>query len=300
MDPLLILLLAGAAAFVIGTQQAVASLQPATPDPTLPYLPTPDPGIPTDPNTGAPIASDTGSPSPDPFADPLGWLDSLGMPVTPGNPTDPLLPQPAGPIVTGDPNLLPPPLVQTPTPGCGPDNPELCIPFTPAGGNQVTAAGGAWLPGDPHTYDNQIVYVCSNLGMDDVLAPYVLKAILQRETNFNPKARGDHATCLQVDPNALGSCGPYRGDGFFTGYASIGIAQVNRVAHADLAANYDLRDPNQCIYAAGVVLLGHYNPMDWRGSIKAYNGSGPSADQYAAAVLAQAQLSARSAGIAGV
>lgn len=210
-------------------------------------------------------------PVPDPWpVDPSGPPDMGNLVPIPGDPLTPILPVPSLPA-----GLDPVPIPGTPN-----------LPTTPTE-----------LAGEPHFYDNEIAYATQAVGFTDPFAPYAVKAIIAKESGWNPIARGDHKTCIAIDPNAVGCCGPYMGDGYFTGYASVGLMQVNRCAHPDLATEYDLRDANQNIYAGCVVLLGVYQAGDWIGTLARYNGSGPEADAYAASVLPVAQSLAAQDGV---
>lgn len=106
------------------------------------------------------------------------------------------------------------------------------------------------LPGGHNEWDNQIRYVCGLYGMTDSLAPLYLKATIQVESagTWNPRVRGD-----------AGPCGPYRGDGYYDGWCSIGLMQVHRPSHPGLAASYDLRDGDQNLLAGGQVLAGAFH-----------------------------------------
>jgi hypothetical protein len=134
------------------------------------------------------------------------------------------------------------------------------------------------LPGGHNEWDNQIVYMAGLYGLSDPTAPLLVKAIIAHESAWNERARGDFYTAIAVRANP----GAYRGEAFFAGYCSIGLMQVNRCAHPQLAAQYDLRDGNQAILAGGQILAGAYQAWwpDYRSVLARYNGSGPMAVAY--------------------
>ncbi len=133
--------------------------------------------------------------------------------------------------------------------------------------------GATTIAGEPHDWDNQIVFAAMTYGMSrDAPAEYLLiKAIIQNESNFTELARGDAASCRDL---AQPCCQNYKGDPYFAGYASIGLMQVNRCAHLELADRYDLRDGNQNILAGVELLRVGYDAYwpDWRRVLAAYNG----------------------------
>ncbi len=124
----------------------------------------------------------------------------------------------------------------------------------------------AALPGRHNEWDNQVRYACSRFGMTDPLALIFVKAVIQQESGWAVRARGDYdaARCPE----------PYRGDPFYAGYCAIGLMQVHRYWHPDLASAGDLREPNWNIVAGCKVLAAAYRRWwpDWRRVYAEYNG----------------------------
>jgi hypothetical protein len=250
MDPtLLALILLGAAAVLIA-QQTASAAPPAPPDPGL-----------TQPYPLDPFAFDPGSPPLDPST-----LDpGTGLPIETQPPVDPQQIQPPDGALPGDPGQVP--MYPSPDPGLG-----------------------AVIPGTPNDFDNQIIYALNQMGITDPLAYARLKAQIAVESGFIPNRVGDY--------RRAGNPGQYRGYGPGTctraggatvssdGYCSLGLGQVNRCAHPDLAANYDLMDPNQNILAAAQVWAGCYQAQggDLDATTRCYNGSGAGTFLYLAQV----------------
>ncbi len=130
--------------------------------------------------------------------------------------------------------------------------------------------GAPEIVGEPHEWDNQIIFACMTYGLvRDAPAEYTLvKAIIKHESGFDEGARGDAPTCRDNPP----CCGLYRGDAFYTGFASIGLMQINRCAHGDRWG--DLRDGNENILAGVQLLRVQYELYwpDWRRVVAGYNG----------------------------
>jgi len=151
------------------------------------------------------------------------------------------------------------------------------IPQPPAPAPWIIGGGGDPvgedpLPGGHNEWDNQVRYACLLYGMTDPLAPVFMKAVIQRESGWNVRARGDY------DPGRCPSA--YRGDAFYAGYCSIGLMQVHRGFHPELAAAYDLRDGAEAILAGGQILAGAYRAWwpDWQRVYAQYNaGAGAAA-----------------------
>lgn len=172
--------------------------------------------------------------------------------------------------------------------------PDEFDPWLPAlEGPYPVVTGGPPFPGGHNEWDDQILYVCNLYGMRDPLAPLLVKAIIEHESahTWNPRIRGDR-----------GACGPYRGDGYYDGWCSIGLMQVHRPSHPDLANAYDLRDGNENILAGGQVLAGAYrNWPDVSEVLQTYNGGATRNAQtanYAANVGATFRRFAQEVGIA--
>lgn len=139
-------------------------------------------------------------------------------------------------------------------------------------------------------FGNEISYALAQAGLHHVLHALIVAAIIEHESRGNPGARGDFQDGFPQ----------YRDYPQTAGYRSLGLMQVNREAHPDLAEKYDLMDPNQNIYAA---VTGVYAPAvrvkwpNWAEAIRMYNGSGPETLLYLADVLVI--LAPRIAGILG-
>lgn len=132
------------------------------------------------------------------------------------------------------------------------------------------------LPGPHNEFDNQVRYAAALYGMTDPAAPIFLKAVIQQESGWNARARGDYdpARCPE----------PYRGDAFYTGYCAIGLMQVHRYWQPALASSYDLRDPDQNILAGAQVLAAAYQRWwpDWRRVYAQYNAGAGAATAWPA------------------
>jgi len=152
------------------------------------------------------------------------------------------------------------------------------------------------LPGEPHTYDNEILYAARTYARNpDPLFPLVIKAIIAVESNFDPSAKGDPETC---EGRSEGDCGPYRGDPTYTEFASIGLMQYNRWAHTD--SRGDLRDPGQNILASVEILdvCWRQSSGGYQAAIRCYNGDGPGSYAYAGRVVTVLRPLAIEAGLA--
>lgn len=116
------------------------------------------------------------------------------------------------------------------------------------------------LPGGHNEWDNQIIYVCNLYGMTDALAPLYFKATIRHESGWIVDRVGDYALA-GAGLNAAICRQPYRGLQRTVGYCSLGLCQVNRAAHPDLAQQYNLFNGAENILAGGQILAGAYH--DW-------------------------------------
>ncbi len=100
------------------------------------------------------------------------------------------------------------------------------------------------LPGGHNEWDPTIRTALSNAGFggtDVDRYGVFLKAIIENESGWWQTARGDY------NPNLCSAS--YRGYRETAGYCSIGLGQIHRYYHPDLADGYDLMDGTQNIAA---------------------------------------------------
>ena len=170
------------------------------------------------------------------------------------------------------------------SPSDGGGDPSAAPPAASPGAGKYWPNATA-LPGDPHTWDNQIIFACvddttsgpafgytGGLG-GDPFAPYVVKAICKWESGFNPAAKNTNP-----------------------GSNSYGLMQVDLQYHPEFS-EADMLDPNLSILAGTAILAGNYEAAagNWLAAVAAY---GPSDNpNYAPGVLAIARNYAAQAGL---
>jgi hypothetical protein len=105
------------------------------------------------------------------------------------------------------------------------------------------------LPGGHNDWDGVIRAALSNAGFwgSDVDRYGILvKAIIENESGWWQTARGDYT------PNLCGAS--YRGYRETAGYCALGLGQIHRYYHPDLATQFDLMDGSQNIAAMAILL----------------------------------------------
>lgn len=103
------------------------------------------------------------------------------------------------------------------------------------------------LPGGHNEWDGVIRSALSNAGIADTDRYGVLvKAIIENESGWWQTARGDYtpARCA----------GAYRSYPETAGYCALGLGQIHRFYHPDLADTFDLMDGSQNIAAMAILL----------------------------------------------
>lgn len=113
----------------------------------------------------------------------------------------------------------------------------------------VSGAAPGPLPGGHNEFDDVIRSALARAGIapDEIERMALLsKAIIQHESGWNAQARGDldPAKCPQQ----------YRAYAGTAGYCALGLGQIHRHWHPDLAAGYDLMNPQRNIAAMAVLL----------------------------------------------
>jgi hypothetical protein len=128
------------------------------------------------------------------------------------------------------------------------------------GGRSYTSSGGAEAPG---TFDDLFVKYGKQYGVD----PRILKAIAMKESNMRPGAVGG------VNRN---------------GTRDYGLMQHNSAFLAERGLTDDWRNPERSIEEAAKLLKNNIQRTgSVRSGVRAYNGSGPAAEAYAADIMAR-------------
>jgi soluble lytic murein transglycosylase-like protein len=156
------------------------------------------------------------------------------------------------------------------TAGAGPLAPAVSYPWADEPYvYQPVEEGDMPIPGGHNEWDDLIRQALQAAGIpprDVDRYGVLLKAIISHESGWNPAARGDY------DPSRCAA--PYRGRPETAGYCSLGLGQIHRYWHPDLAQQYDLLDPGQNIRAVAV-LIGRLRATvgdDFERIAAAYNG----------------------------
>jgi Transglycosylase SLT domain len=128
------------------------------------------------------------------------------------------------------------------------------------GGRSYTSSGGAEPPG---TFDDLFVKYGKQYGVD----PRILKAIASKESNMRPGAVGG------VNRN---------------GTRDYGLMQHNSAFLAERGLTDDWRNPERSIEEAAKLLRNNIRRTgSVRSGVRAYNGSGPDAEAYAADIMSR-------------
>jgi hypothetical protein len=130
------------------------------------------------------------------------------------------------------------------------------------GGRSYTSSGGAEAPG---TFDDLFVKYGKQYGVD----PRLLKAMAMKESNMRPGAVGG------VNRN---------------GTRDYGLMQHNSAFLAERGLTDDWRNPERSIEEAAKLLKNNIQRTgSVRSGVRAYNGSGPAAEAYAADIMARVE-----------